>query len=834
MDTKKIAGMSEKLKQFVLEYESFLKKFQSSDLLIENERLKKELADSRKMFAALEERYQEVSSENSRLRLALREQIIDEKLALIKISQHKLETYFKSETTQHEDRLTLVSRKARQKMAQLHRLAVNNLEQEKEEFTSKLEALSGELETMLEEQRRRLYQEEKAALGDARLEMDLLAQEEISDELVKERTRQNRLEVKIGLNVANKAGMLLILLGVAAAFRYSYAWFSDYMKGIVFFILGALMLAGGELFYRKQKGVFATGLIGGGIAILYSSIFYSHFLLNIMNISTAFGLAVAVTAVTVLLSLRYNSKTICSLGLAGGYLPLLLYIFSSGLPQLNFTAAMGYLFVLNSSILLISFRKRWSLVNYISFLLNIPSQTYLILNLPGEVAGILFSILTFFMYLAIILAYPLRLKTRLHTADVVLLGLNTFFNSVLIYGLLDDAGLNYLRGSMALVFCLSYAVLGRFAQKRMEQETAATVLFYGTALTFAVLMVPLQFGVRWLALGWLVEGIVLVVIGFKSKIKNMERAGWVIFMLCLAAFYTFDFQAVSGYHVPYFNFKYFSVSAGMLLIVFYYLRGQQHPGDGALGRNFAYFKYFALFNLWLYLLFTGTWLYDYAAPLTYHHDFYRWLSVAMITFATAYAISSISILYDRIVRYFCAFLYMCGCLVTLYINVSIPVLTIQRVNVTAEFLALAILIAFNIFVLLCTRRLILVFIREGNFSLEHYPLVMGIYLLVVISLFMRYQFNLSVSNLSVSLTYLLLAVAYILYGFGRRYVSIRRFGLGLSLFVTTKLFLFDLGYLTSVRRIIAYFCFGVILIGISYIYQRLEKSVEGYQRVEEV
>jgi uncharacterized membrane protein len=830
--------MKENLHRFVHEYESFVKEYESSSLVNENAALKQELEMSKKTIAELEKKYEAASRENTHLKLTLREQILDEKLAIIKLSQKKLETYFKSQARQQEDSLSAIAGKARQRVEQLRKLAAQDLEREKSEFSARLNELSEELQGKIADQRKRMYREDKEVLSEARAKFDVLAAEELSEEVVKERVRQNQLEMKIGLNIANKIGILLILFGVAAAFRYTYGWFSDYMKGIVFFILGVLMLAGGELFYRKEKDVFSTGLIGGGIAVLYSSIFYSHFLLNIMNMSTAFGLVVMVTATAVVLSLRYNSKTICSLGLAGGYLPLLLYVFSYGLPALDFNSAMGYLFVLNLSILLISFYKRWSIVNYISFILNIPTQAYLIMNLQGEIIGILFSILTFFMYLGITLGYPLRYRRKLNAADIVLLGLNTSFNSVLIYGLLGDAGLGYLRGLMALVFCLSYAFLARFTLQRIKGEVAATTLFYSTALTFAVLMIPLQFGIRWLSLGWLVEGAVLVIYGFKNRIKRMEQAGWAIFLLCLAAFYLYDFQALSGFHVPYFNFKYFSVTAGMLLITFNYLKGQKYPGDGAIGRNIAYFKYLSLFNLWVYLLYSGTWFFNYATPVNSHRDLYRWLIVALLTFGTGYAVSSVPLFYDRVVRYFSMFLYLAGCLFTLHININIPVLRplhwLYGTNGKAEYLAMGVLVAYNIFVLLCARRLILAVIRDRNLSLEIYPLFMGVYLLVTASVFLLFQFRLSLSNLAFSLSYLLLAVSFILFGFKQKYVSIRRLGLGLSLFSTAKLFLFDLSYLTSVRRIIAYFCFGLMLVGISYIYQRLEKSVEGFKHAEKM
>lgn len=85
-------------------------------------------------------------------------------------------------------------------------------------------------------------------------EFQQFGEEEISEETMQKRMKQNQFEMKLGLNWINKLGILLIILGVGAAFKYSYSnWFTGNMKGVAFFLLGALMLGGGEWLYRKQK-----------------------------------------------------------------------------------------------------------------------------------------------------------------------------------------------------------------------------------------------------------------------------------------------------------------------------------------------------------------------------------------------------------------------------------------------------------------------------------------------------------------------------------------------------------------------------------------------------
>ena len=86
-------------------------------------------------------------------------------------------------------------------------------------------------------------------------------------------------------------------------------------------------------------------------------------------------------------------------------------------------------------------------------------------------------------------------------------------------------------------FCLIYAALAHLVSKRMPEERYALGLFYATSLTFAILMIPFQFGIRWTSMGLLLEGVILILYGLKVKEKRLEKAGLLIFGLCIGAFY---------------------------------------------------------------------------------------------------------------------------------------------------------------------------------------------------------------------------------------------------------------------------------------------------------
>lgn len=836
--------LKEEQKKLLDRYEGIVEELASFDLIHENENLKKILHKQEQQIFEQAEKLKKITAENQSLRVALQEQILDEKLNILKISRNKLDTYFERESSRGENRLKALENETMKRIDELRKRAEQLLQEDKAEILRQLEQLSVQLQEAVNRQRENWVVEEKQLRDEIHDRYDRLSGEEITEETRQKRIKQNQIEMKIGLNWVNKIGIILILLGVGAASRYTYStWFNDYMKGIAFFVLGALFLAGGEWFFRRGKTVFSNGLLGGGISVLYGAVFYSHFLLEIIDVVPALLISVLVTATAIVFSVRHHSRTICSLGLVGGYLPLISYIFAFGLSGNGFYGAMIYLFLLNLFVLLVSLWKRWNIVHILSFVFHMPAMFYLVFFAPSEAIGILYSLLAFLMYLLIVLAYPFKFRLNLKVTDVILLGLNTMISCVVIYLLIDEAGWNEFRGLLALIFSLVYLGLGQFIEKVMRQEKHTMVLFYATSLTFAVLMIPFQFGIQWASLGWLVEGLLLMIYGYRNKLKSMEMAGWGIFLLCIVTFYAVDVFLDKFWFNEYFHWKYFAVIAGMAVATGFYLRERKiSPSfhrESFVGNKIDWFKYFTLVNIWIYLIYSGSELYNYLTPADFAHDsFYKPVITAVLTLTAAYAFRNIPLLYDRVVKWISLVLFIIADLVFLYVTAFVPVFKLDGSGIGMgikgiEVLSLLVLIAFNIFVFVSFRRLLLDLLRETNRNIEWYPLVLGIFLWGNLTVLLAVQFELGDIGLLFSLLYLALAIGYIIYGFLRRYVYIRRMGLALALLSTSKLFLYDLSYLGAGGKIVAYFSFGVVLLGISFIYQRISNKLEERDHVQQ-
>ncbi|SFP72446.1 DUF2339 domain-containing protein [Salibacterium halotolerans] len=823
---ERLQRMKEEQHKLSKEFDAVVSTYENSDVHQHNETLQRENEAYQKALEELRTTYQDVKKENENLRHALQEQMLDEKTNILKLSRKKMHTYFGKAMDSTRDQLSRFEEDAKKNIEQLKHKRAQSIHQEAEAVDQRLQELTEEVEEAARKERNLLAEQERDLLYSMSQSYEDFAGGDIDEETIEKRKKENQIEMKIGLSWINKLGILLILLGVAAAFRYSYTtWFNDEIKGAAFAVLGLLMLAAGEWFFRKQKQTFAVGLTGGGIAVLYGSVFFSYFLLEIIGMTPALVSSVVITAGAIALSLYYQSKTVCTFGLVGGYLPFYSYMAAFGLDETAVYAAMVYFMLLNGSVLGLSFQKRWTIVHQISFWLNIP--TFLILTALSPVKGVsfVFAIATFLLYLSLTAAYPFIYRTAIKYADVTLLSMNTLVSCAVMYFLLHVMQWEDGAGLLALSFAVLYFALGQLAAERMSGEKQTVVLFYGLALAFMVLAVPFQFDWEWAALGWLAEALVIMFYANQYSVRLLEKAGWVVLGLSFGMFAVEAARYVDGENPPLFHLEYTFMTAGLLLVMFYYIHAQKKTAHVVLFRGFHRFidvvKYVALMNLWIYAVYESLhWYYEFVPVSFDHYWFYQWLILAFLSVGIGYGMKKTPLLYDKVVGYLCLFLYGTGGLAAFVVTAAIPAVGTDADRLV-DYTALAVLIVCQAVIFTTGRDLLLAFMRARHMNAEWYPAASGLYFFIIQAAFLHVQLQLDGAGFVISLIYLITALGYITYGFMRGFVYIRRIGLALTLFATGKLFLADLAFLGEMSQIAAYFCFGIVLIGISYLYQKV-------------
>ena len=166
------------------------------------------------------------------------------------------------------------------------------------------------------------------------------------------------LETTIGLNWINRIAVVTLLLGAAFLFKYGVDndWFGPSVRVALGIAAATVSLFAGDRLWRKGQTVFAQGIIGLGLALLYLSIYAAAMLYHLVPQSLTFVAMGGVTGGAMGLAVLYNSQAIAVLALVGGYLTPPALSTGENHPWILF----GYVFLLNLAAMLLARMRRWS------------------------------------------------------------------------------------------------------------------------------------------------------------------------------------------------------------------------------------------------------------------------------------------------------------------------------------------------------------------------------------------------------------------------------------------------------------------------------------------
>jgi uncharacterized membrane protein len=119
---------------------------------------------------------------------------------------------------------------------------------------------------------------------------------------------------------------------------------------------------------------------------------------------------------------------------------------------------------------------------------------------------------------------------------------------------------------------------------------------------------------------------------------------------------------------------------------------------------------------------------------------------------------------------------------------------------------------------------------QNKMTREARAVVLGAYALAVY--FINLVGTFRPVNLSVvlNISMILFSLLYITLGFRMNFVMLRRMGLGLSLLATVKMLIIDSLSFSLIQKIFSYFIFGLVLIAISFVYQRITKRISQHKK----
>lgn len=339
-------------------------------------------------------------------------------------------------------------------------------------------------------------------------------------------------------NVPVKVGVIISFIGVAFLLKYAVdrrlVVISLEFRLLAVAAAGlALLLIGWRL--RSKKRVYALSLQGGGIGILFLTVFAALRLWQLLPASLSFVLLVILTICTGALAVMQNSRSLAILGIVGGFLAPVLTSTGQG----NHVALFSYYLVLNGAILGIAWFRAWRGLNLVGW-----AFTFVIGSLWGYQyykPELLFStqpflVLYFLFYQAIAILFAVRQPPqRLGYVDVALVFGTPVVGFALQAALVD--GLEYALAYSAIILAMFYTLTAIGLWRSKGESLRLLVESYGAlAVVFATIAIPLAFDARWTSAAWSVEGAALVWVGVRQGRQLAKLAGTLLVGLSGLAF----------------------------------------------------------------------------------------------------------------------------------------------------------------------------------------------------------------------------------------------------------------------------------------------------------
>ncbi len=316
-----------------------------------------------------------------------------------------------------------------------------------------------------------------------------------------------------GGNTLARVGVLLVFIGVGFLVKYVRVPIEVRLSAVA---LGgiALLVVGWRL--RRSRHGYAMILQGGGVGVLYLTVFGALRLYALVPPAAAFALLVAIAGLSAWLAIRQDAIAMAAVGVVGGFLAPILASSNSG----NHVLLFSYYAILNAGILAIAWFKAWRILNLLGF-----AFTFVIAALwgvtryrPEDFATTEpFLILFFLCYVAVAVFYALRQSLTVKGyVDATLVFGTPLITAALQSGMVRD--MPYAMASSALAMSAVYLVLARFLHARRSESLRLIVeAFLALGVIFATLAIPLALDARWTSATWALEGAAMLWVGVRQR-----------------------------------------------------------------------------------------------------------------------------------------------------------------------------------------------------------------------------------------------------------------------------------------------------------------------------
>ena len=343
-----------------------------------------------------------------------------------------------------------------------------------------------------------------------------------------------------------RLGILILVIGVGFFLKYSFD--HNLIKPVARVAMAAgaglgLLTVGTRLLGGRYH-VFGQGLMGGGLAMLYFSVYAAARFYQLVDPITAFALMGLITVLAGWISVRFNTMLVAVLGILGGYgTPLMLP--TSGVDYLGL---FGYMLILGIGVLGLCYWRNWPLVNLLSFACTY--SLYFAAMRDYTVADFwhVIPFLTAFFILFSTMTFLFKLVNREHSNlfDLSALLINAFVYFGESYRLVSVPYGKEWAAVVTLGLALFYTLHVYYFLVRKLIDRELLVSFLGLASFFVVVTVPLVLSKQWITVSWALQALVLLWIARQLGSHALKYVSFVLYGIVMLRFGFIDLPGQFG------------------------------------------------------------------------------------------------------------------------------------------------------------------------------------------------------------------------------------------------------------------------------------------------
>lgn len=671
--------------------------------------------------------------------------------------------------------------------------------------------------------------------------------------------RNPDLEKFIGENLVNKIGIAILVLGIGyfVKFAIDKNWINEIGR-VAIGILSGGVLIGLAHRLRKDFAAFSSVLVGGGISILYFTISLAFHDYHLFSQSIAFAMMVVITAFAVVLSIAYDKIELAVLAIIGGFGSP--FFVSTG--QGNHIILFSYLLILNGGMLSLAYYKKWNLVNIICYVFTVLIFGGWLLskfdyNMHHPVVVLIFALAFYMVFFAMNIVYNLKNKLPFQVLELSLLLSNTFlFFSVGLY-LLNSPQLVDFKGLFTIVIGVFNLGFAYPLYKRGDTDKNLIFMLIGLVLTFISLAAPIQLNGHYITLFWAAEMVLLLWLSQKSGIKLIKHTSLILLVLLLASLFI-DWSKIYGNNISYllpFANKAFITSMFTVAALALKLRLLKHENHELFSVSYINLNQYriclqSLITLLLYFAL----LLEIVHQIQYFYKSETIRNIVVLCYHFTYVIILIKLsknythIFSNAIKIALLALsllvfFICN---TNIIEVRNEILLVSAPKKLFFFLHFYLIIVAFYFINKLHEAIKNEFLSDPS-KLKFLYWLSSILLIITASLELDHIVVYTMYSQDVPVSYLLNqnhkfgyailwgAFAFVLINIGmrRKIREIRIISLALFTLVILKLFIYDINNISEAGRIIAFVLLGVLLLVVSFMYQRLKKLLTSDNDINE-